>query len=227
MIPPANGGQERAPSEIRRRRGRGPTARVHLLVSFLAGLVVGVPTSLADWRYGVLLGWIVATGTFIAWMWATVWPMNAEATAEHAVRVDPGREYIDVIVIVAAVASLGAVALLLITGASGAESKITAALCFASVALAWATVHTTFTARYARLYYTGPDGGVDFNQKEPPRYTDFAYLAFTLGMTYQVSDTDLTSEEIRRTALQHALLSFLFGAVFLAAIINLLAGIAA
>jgi uncharacterized membrane protein len=64
---------------------------------------------------------------------------------------------------------------------------------------------------------------VDFNQTEPPQYRDFAYLAFTLGMTYQVSDTNLTSSTIRREALRHALISFVLGVVVLAATINLVA----
>jgi uncharacterized membrane protein len=67
---------------------------------------------------------------------------------------------------------------------------------------------------------------VDFNQDAPPRYTDFAYMAFTIGMTFQVSDTQLTSAEVRAAALRHALLSYLFGSVILAATINLLAGLA-
>ena len=96
-----------------------------------------------------------------------------------------------------------------------------AALSVASVALAWATVHTLFTTRYARLYYTGPDGGIDFNEADPPRYADFA---FTIGMTFQVSDTDLGTNEVRRTALRHALLSYVFGAVVIATTINLVAG---
>jgi uncharacterized membrane protein len=94
-----------------------------------------------------------------------------------------------------------------------------------SVVLSWAVVHTIFTLRYARLYYVGTDGGIDFNQDQPPRYTDFAYLAFTLGMTFQVSDTDLKTSTIRATALRHALLSYLFGAVIIAVTINLVAGL--
>jgi uncharacterized membrane protein len=95
-----------------------------------------------------------------------------------------------------------------------------------SVAAAWAVVHTVFTLRYALLYYGGPDGGVNFNQKEDPAYADFAYLAFTIGMTYQVSDTDLQTRPIRATALRQALLSYLLGAVILAVTINLVAGLA-
>jgi uncharacterized membrane protein len=66
---------------------------------------------------------------------------------------------------------------------------------------------------------------VDFNQKERPQYSDFAYLSFTLGMTYQVSDTDISNKAIRATVLRHTLLSFVFGAVILATTVNLVAGL--
>jgi uncharacterized membrane protein len=94
-----------------------------------------------------------------------------------------------------------------------------------SIAISWFTVHTIFTLRYALLYYQDAEGGVNFNQDEPPCYRDFAYLALTLGMTFQVSDTNLQTTEIRATALRHALLSYLFGTVILAAAINLIAGL--
>src|SRR5262249_3328367 len=77
--------------------------------------------------------------------------------------------------------------------------------------------------RYARGYYSEPPGGIEFNESEPPTYLDFAYLSFTMGMTFQVSDTNITSKPIRRIALHHALLSYLFGAVLLAIIINVVA----
>jgi uncharacterized membrane protein len=87
-------------------------------------------------------------------------------------------------------------------------------------------VHSLFTLEYARLYYEEPVGGVDFNQQERPTYRDFAYLAFTLGMTYQVSDTSIGSSAVRAVALRHALLSSVFGAVIIAATINLVVGLA-
>jgi uncharacterized membrane protein len=128
----------------------------------------------------------------------------------------------------ASVASLVAVGLVIVRAgnSSGAAESLQAGLSLASVVLSWAAVHTVFMLRYASLYYSGPDGGVDFNQDAPPRYTDFAYLAFTIGMTFQVSDTELTTTDVRGTALRHALLSYLFGAVILAATINLIAGLA-
>jgi len=64
-----------------------------------------------------------------------------------------------------------------------------------------------------------------FNEDEPPDYVDFAYLSLTIGMTFQVSDTDLQAKAIRRTALRHSLLSYLFGVVIIAASINLMAGL--
>ena len=74
-------------------------------------------------------------------------------------------------------------------------------------------------------YYDLPVGGIDYNDDDPPDYRDFAYLALTIGMTYQVSDTDLTARPIRRAALRHALLSFLFGSVIVAVTINIVASL--
>lgn len=111
------------------------------------------------------------------------------------------------------------------SSAKGAGAALLAGTAIVGVALSWFLIHTLFMLRYALLYYTGPDGGIDFNQDDPPRYIDFAYLAFTVGMTFQVSDTDLKTHPIRATALRHALLSYLFGAVILATTINLVAGL--
>ncbi len=186
------------------------------------GVAVSIPST---WQYGLLIGWMFAAGLFVGWIWVTIWPMNNRQTAQRATRDDPGRASSDVIVVLAAVASLGA-AVLLLLGAAGPGGKVTqAALSFGSVALAWSVVHTTFTTRYARLYYTGLNGGINFNESDAPQYSDFAYLAFTIGMTFQVSDTNLVTKKIRATALRHALVSYLFGVVIIATMINLVAGL--
>jgi uncharacterized membrane protein len=80
-------------------------------------------------------------------------------------------------------------------------------------------VHTVYLLRYARLYYSPPEGGIDFHG-EAPSYLDFAYLALTIGMTFQVSDTDLMGKRARRLALRHALLSYLFGTVIVATTVS-------
>jgi uncharacterized membrane protein len=79
--------------------------------------------------------------------------------------------------------------------------------------------------RYARSYYGEPAGGISFNEQDPPAYLDFAYFSFTIGMTFQVSDTNITRKAIRHLALHHALLSYLFGAVILATAINIFASL--
>ena len=120
--------------------------------------------------------------------------------------------------------------LLSLVKASGAHRGAKALLtvvAVVSVFLSWAVVHKTFTLRYARLFFTGPQGGIDFHDgHKDASYLDFAYVAFTIGMTYQVSDTDLTNRQIRSAALRHALLSYLFGTVIIAMTINVIAGLA-
>jgi uncharacterized membrane protein len=197
---------------------------VMLVVGVAAAIVVG---ALGEWRYAPLAGWDTAALTFAVWAWFPIGFYDATRTATHATREEPGRTATSVIVIVAALASLGAVGVIIVqaNSATGTTQDLVAGFGVASVALSWFAVHTLFTLRYARLYFTGADGGVNFNQKIPPRYLDFAYLAFTIGMTFQVSDTDLQTPAVRATALRHALLSYLLGAVILASSINLIAGL--
>ncbi|WOQ17204.1 DUF1345 domain-containing protein [Raineyella sp. W15-4] len=194
-----------------------------VVLGLLAGLVV-----LLTWRpeAAAVSGWIVTAGIYCAWTWASVVRMDAVETRTHATEEDTGRGPTDVILLVASVASLVGVGVLLAASSQkGATAIIETGLGVLCVAASWVLVHVLFTMRYARLYYDG-DGGVDFNQDEDPDYQDFAYLSFTLGMTYQVSDTALTSKTIRRTVLRHTLISYLLGAVVLASTVNLLASIA-
>ncbi len=197
-----------------------------------AALAVGLAAATAvvateGLQYGIAAGWIAAAAVFLVWTWTAVGRMNPQRTASHATREDPTRAVTDVIVISASLASLVGVGYLLAAGSkSGSDADIAAAVGICSVAAAWLVVHTLFTLRYARLYYLNGSSGIDFNQEdEQPAYVDFAYLAFTIGMTYQVSDTNLTSRTIRSTALRQALLSFVLGAVILATTVNLIAGL--
>jgi uncharacterized membrane protein len=165
--------------------------------------------------------------TYLLWVWLTIWRMDAEATAEAAVPEDPTRATSDLLTIGAALVSLVAVGFVLgdASTSKGATKLLLAALGIASVTVSWTVVHTVFALRYARMYYTGGDGGVDFKQNAPPAYSDFAYLAFTLGMTFQVSDTDLTDPAFRRAALRQGILSYVFGTGILATTINLVANL--
>ncbi|WP_319447599.1 MULTISPECIES: DUF1345 domain-containing protein [unclassified Mycobacterium] len=204
---------------------QGPMA-VRVGVAVLIGAVAATAVATVAARYAPVMAWIATAATFVIWTWTAVGRMTATDTRDHATREDPTQPVTDIILLLASVASLAGVGYLLIAqSASGADTELAAAVGVGSVAVAWLIVHTVYTLRYARLYYGDTEGGIDFNQDEPPCYLDFAYLAFTLGMTYQVSDTNLQTREIRGTALRHALLSYVLGAVILATIINMIAGL--
>lgn len=198
------------------------------LVAVLAGILAGVLMVLLGYqKYALLGGWDIAMAVYIIWVFCTIWPMDSAKTKTHAVREDPGRAITDVLLLIASVASLVAVLALLLhaSQAAGIQKVIDIALGLSSIIVSWMLVHTTYALNYARLFYRKAGGAVDFNEKELPQYTDFLYLSFTLGMTYQVSDTNLMTKQIRATALKHALLSFLFGTVIIATTINTLASL--
>jgi uncharacterized membrane protein len=181
---------------------------------------------LLPWQAALLTGWLVAVAVFLVRTWRLLLRFNPAETASHATRLDPSRFVTDATLLAASTASLLAVGLLLVKGAAqgGNTEAAFTALSVASVVASWAVVHTVFTLRYGHLYY-GDGPGIDFNSNEEPTYRDFAYLAFTVGMTYQVSDTNITTRAIRATALRHALLSFVFGTVIIAVMINVVAGL--
>lgn len=206
--------------------GREGSRLARLVGSVVAGLFGGAAAAGRNGlALGAVIGWIVAAGLFTGWTWVVVGRMSSPDTQTHATREDPTRVVTDVVLLFGSVASLGGVGVLLASqrGDGPPWEAVVGVLC---VAVSWVLVHTVYLLRYAALYYTGRGGGIDFNQQAPPDYRDFAYVAFTLGMTYQVSDTSITSSQIRRTVLRHTLLSYVFGSVVLATTINLVVQLA-
>jgi uncharacterized membrane protein len=208
------------------------TAAVRIATSAALGAVVGLLYSLFNSRYtgwesAILVGWDVAVAYLIGTIYFALRSSTPGETKQNALREDPSVHLSELLVLTAGVAILAAVGLLLYRagGATGGTKAYLITLGVVSVALSWALVHVTFTLRYARAYYGQPEGGVDFNEDEPPNYLDFAYLAVTIGMTFQVSDTNLTTKEMRRIALGHSLLSYLFGAVIVALVINVVSSL--
>jgi uncharacterized membrane protein len=204
------------------------SARRRVLIPVLVGLAVGGASGpLVPWVLAPLIAWDVAALTYVGLVAVRLLRLDAEQTARHAEREDPTRAAADLILLCAAVASLAAVGVVIVEAGSagGMREGLFAGFGVASVIASWAVIHTVYALRYARLHYSGVDGGVDFHEDDPPCYADFAYLAFTVGMTYQVSDTELNTKPLRRTVLRHSLLSYLFGTVIFALTINLVAGL--
>lgn len=203
------------------------STRLRLVVMVAGGLAVAAAVGvLGSWVYAPGLGWAASSLIYLGSVWSVIWPLDASDTSTHALREDPGRIASDLLVMAATMASFGGVGLILLDAGSSAGGRKPAiiALALGGVMLSWLLVHTLFTLRYATLYYQDNEG-VDFNKRKPPRYADFAYLSFTIGMTFQVSDTDLTTDDIRYAALRHAIISYVLGAIVLATTINLVAGL--
>jgi uncharacterized membrane protein len=202
------------------------TVAVRILIAVVIGVAVAVAVgNTVGWRFA-LVGWVVTAGLYVVWTRLLLGGMNADQTREYVTREDPTRWVADAVVVSASVASLVGVGYVEAAGSrSGAAAVVAALLGILTVAASWFAVHTLFTVHYARLYYSDEPGGINFHDPEPPRFRDFAYVAFTVGMTFQVSDTDIGLTSIRATVLRHALLSYLLGAVVLAVTINLIAGL--
>lgn len=204
--------------------GRLVSAR-RTLLSLGAGLVAGALVGLAvtPWLLP-LVSWTVTVTVLLTWVWRRSWPEDHEGTKRLAEQESATRST-DVWLIAAAVASLAVVAVALVqsSGQRSAASVAAVLLSVVSVVLSWALVNTVYAFKYARLYYFGePDaGGIDFKQEAPPAYSDFAYLAFTVGMSFAVSETEPAASHVRRVALGHALLSYGFGTGVMAVAINL------
>ena len=202
------------------------------MIVALAGGAAGVVTALfAPWQLSTLIGWDVAAALYLVWVWTSAGRFDADETQRFANREDDSRVSAQLLVLTACVASLVGVGFDLLKAseeagdAGGDVLLISAAV--ATVVLSWAMVHTVFALRYAHEYYAeSPVGGIDFKTRDyAPDYRDFAYVAFGIGMTFQVADTDIKDPKIRHTVLIHSLLGYLFGAVILAVTINIVAAI--
>jgi uncharacterized membrane protein len=204
------------------------SARTRLLLVIAAGLpATAVAIFLTPWQVAALVGWDFAAAVFLVWVWWSIWPLDGDQTAIISTIEDDSRSAADVILISASVVSLVGVGFALLKAAheTGAAQGIITGVAVLSVALSWLAVHTVFTLRYANLYHH-EGKGIDFKEEDlRPSYRDFAYTAFTVGMTFQVSDTDVTSVAIRRAVLRHALLAYLFGIVIVAITINVVASL--
>ena len=202
------------------RSGHGLAGR-RLAVAAAVGVAAGVAAALPlGFEFGPVVTWLVAAAIYLTRTWAAIGRMDAVTTKQRATREDPTVGTAHIVLLLASVASLGGVALLIVAS-SRSDDLLSATLGALSVTASWLTVHTIYTLGYAALYYSGREGGIDFNQQEPPAYADFAYIGFTLGMTYQVSDTTISDAAIRRMVLRHCLLSYFLGAVVVATTVNL------
>jgi uncharacterized membrane protein len=224
-------------------------AAIVVVIGVIVGLVL---LRFAPWQLAVIGGWDSAAVVFLLVVWLIILRADGGHTEHLARREDDTRGAATVLVIGASVVSLLGVgfALGLAGRENGSRRLLLIAVAVVTVVLSWTVINTVYTLRYADLHFqlpaqgivfgdsTGPDSpgpdspgpdapGADPTQPTKPDYRDFAYVAFTIGMTYQVSDTTVRARHTRHTVLSHALMSYVFGVVIVAGAINLVAGLVA
>jgi uncharacterized membrane protein len=175
--------------------------------------------------------WNVFALTDILLAWAVILKKNAKNIVMSARLQDASRSAIMIFVVISALMSLIAIFLLL---KSAKYSQTHSAdnillLAFITVAFSWILIHTVFTIHYSHIYYSDDNGkhkgGLIFPNDTNPAFTDFAYYSFVVGMTFQVSDVQVTSKRMRKLTLIHGLISFIFNTFILALSINIIAGL--
>ncbi len=179
----------------------------------------------------VMLGWNTFSLSMIIMSWVSFFITDSKQIREQAKVQDPSRSIIFIIIIVSTLASFFAVLLLILSkGENDNTSSLRIAVAVTGMFLSWFLIHTIFTLRYAHIFYgdheTRPNthaGGLEFPGDSKPEYLDFAYYSLVLGMTFQVSDVQITSKRLRSLAMLHGLLSFVFNTIMIALTINLIA----
>jgi len=205
-------------------------ARGRLLVAIGVGFIISfLVRQRLGAAVGAIAGWDAAALSMGVLAWALIFRSDVKQTRRLAASEDPGRGAVWVIVILASVFSLFAtVGVLRGARVCAAEQRPTfVVLSLLAVTSAWALTHTAYTLRYAHLYYRDDgdgEGGLSFPGDQSPAYVDFAYYAFTIGMCFQTSDVTITSRQIRRATMAHAVLSFTYNTAILATAVSLVVG---
>jgi uncharacterized membrane protein len=219
------------PTLYHRWMGRHAPAMRRAAVVLCIGLVVAVTLlRFLPWKLAVVGGWDAAALTFLMSFWPIILRADSPHAEQLATREDETRGSATVLLVGASVASLLGVgfALSLAGRESGARRALLIGVAVLTVMLSWTVVNTVYTLRYADLHFGSTAAGIAFGDsvgQERPTYHDFAYVAFTIGMTYQVSDTTVRDRRIRRSVLSQAVLSYLFGVVIVGGSVNLVAGL--
>jgi len=204
----------------------------------LAGVAGVAVASLAPSWLGPLprcvAGYDVAVVLLLVYLWRFGMRTSASATRSRAAQQDPGRNVDLTLVLICIVVGLVAAIDILGIGLhtlTWAQHAAMYALGIAAVVLGWLLIHTSFVFRYAHLYYYDTDEdaqidrGLTFPGTDSPTDSDFAYFSFVIGMTFQVSDVQVTDRGVRKVVLLHGLLSFAYNTAILALGINILSSL--
>jgi len=201
--------------------------RPRLFIAAAVGLAaIGVLFLLCpDWRIPtkLLLGWDIGLTLYLVLGIDMMVRADMSHIRSRAAMQDEGAIALLLLPVAAAIASLVAIFAELATAKGSTNYGWHAALAVATIALSWTFIHVLFALHYAHDYYGSGNraNGLIFPGKDKPDYWDFAYFAFVVGMTFQVSDVQVSNRLIRRLVVTHGALSFVFNTAILAVSVNL------
>ena len=209
---------------------RAPTRLAYALIAGVAVFVALRPFGVA---LRLVAAWDVTAFVLLTFAWIMIWRATPEYTRRRAGSEDPGRTVVWILMLMSSSVSIFAAGVVLRQAKSlaGGYVALWITLCLTAVVVSWLLSQTSWTLRYAHLYYRGDaegQGGLTFpsdgENKEDPDDFDFAYFAFTIGLCFQVSDVTICSRQIRRAVLFHACQSFAYNTAIVALALNLAFG---
>jgi uncharacterized membrane protein len=206
--------------------------RMFIATAVGAASLIALPATWAARTRGIA-AWDIGAAAFLLLCLSLFAGANPERMQRNATAQEEGEWTLFFLVVAGAVASFSAIIgeFSTMKGAPAGMHSEKVAMVAATLTLSWLLTHAVFALRYAHEYYTRtggapkPDGGLVFPSEDSPDYWDFLYFALVLGMTFQVSDVQITSRKLRRLATLHGLLGFLFNTVIVALTVNLASGL--
>ncbi len=190
-----------------------------LLFIALLVAVTGFAASMVKFTQAFMIGFDVAAGVFLVSLIPLFRAQSQEQMRAHSADNDANRVILLAVATVVSLAIMTAVA-----GELGSKTKPDIVMIVTTLVLAWLFANTIYALHYAHIYYLeGSKGGLDFSgEPDTPDYSDFIYFAYTLGMTFQTSDTAVETRQLRRIVTIHSFAAFVFNIGVLAFSINVL-----
>jgi uncharacterized membrane protein len=206
-----------------------------LMLALVAGVGLGIAQALTENNLSgltrTLIAWDAAVAAYLLAVWLHTRGITSQHMIDHAAEVDDGRYFVLFVSLAGVLASLAAIILELQSDLEpGMTRSAHVAFVFATVALSWLFVHTSFAKHYAHEYFGPADEGdirkgLIFPGGEDPDFGDFFHFALVIGVAAQTADIQISAKPIRRIVTLHGVLAFVFNTVILALTINLAAGL--
>ncbi|UPK69757.1 DUF1345 domain-containing protein [Chitinophaga filiformis] len=210
-----------------------PIHRVLISAGIAGGVFLLTQTLSLTPLIRIVLLWDVFALAYNITCWAVFFNRTVDEIRKYARKEDGSRIFVFIVILLACFASMLMVLLLMISDESKEADKLLyIPVAIAGILFSWTMVHTMFAFHYAHIYYDDDEdhvekqaGGLEFPEEPEPDYLDFAYFSFVIGMTFQVSDVEISARKLRRIALLHGLLAFGLNTFVVALTINLVAGL--